>query len=207
MTHPKLSKLNLLEQLIPPYLKAKRQEEKEQLTRLKEPAQKAIRRLGALVLYGEPKLDEPLALAWQRCLTLVDVKSPGANHYVDFAEALLFRRLMTDLPGENETEKFKYTLSKAPIWLLRFTSAKVTAYLIGIACPDLSAAPAWGRVGLKDARNWPLLPQGTLQAGDPIKESDFPVSEEDAFFLFDVLRKDESQWTRQEHRRFRELLP
>src|ERR1700730_10571062 len=124
MTHPKLSKLNRLEQLIPPYLEAKRQEEKEQLARLKKPAQEAILRLGALVLYGEPKLDEPLALAWHRCLTLVDVKSTGTKHYVDFAEGLLFRRLMTDLPGENETEKFEYALSKAPIWLLCFTTAK-----------------------------------------------------------------------------------
>jgi hypothetical protein len=45
--------------------------------------------------------------------------------------------------------KFECVLAQAPVWLLRFTRANWTAHLLGIACPDVSAAPAWGRDGLK----------------------------------------------------------
>ena len=40
----------------------------EELALLKHQAMQASLQLGSLVLYGDPKLDEPLALAWQRCL-------------------------------------------------------------------------------------------------------------------------------------------
>jgi hypothetical protein len=199
VTHPKLAKLRRLERLLPAHLEAKRKQDEAALAHARRQARDAMIRLGAVMLYGDPKLDEPLSLAWERCLALVGVKPDLGPD-----ETQLFHRLMTDISGANEAEKFECVLSKAPVWLLRFTRARRTAALLGIACPELSAAPAWGREGWKDARNWPMLPKGTLQAGDPMVE---PIHNlEDSIFLLELYRKDETQWTRHEHRRYNEIL-
>jgi hypothetical protein len=203
VTHPKLAKIRRLERLLPSYLEAQRKEEEAALAHARRQARDAMIRLGALAWYGDPRLDEPLSLAWERCLALVDVRRTDLGP----VETQLFHRLMPDLPGANETEKFEYVLSKAPVWLLRFTHARFTASLLGIACPELSGAPAWGHEGFREARDWPKLPEGRLQAGDPMDQSGFPDTDlDDDLFLLNILRKDETQWTRQECRRYNQIL-
>jgi hypothetical protein len=46
------------------------------------------------------------------------------------------------------------------------------ARLLKFDLPDISDTLRWGSAGLEDARHWPLLPVGTIMAGDPIPESD-----------------------------------
>ena len=55
-------------------------------------------------------------------------------------------------------------------WLLKFTWIPWGAEYVKYEVPDLSAAPAFGSIGLEDANRWPRLPLGTMTAGDPVSE-------------------------------------
>jgi hypothetical protein len=46
------------------------------------------------------------------------------------------------------------------------------ARLLKFDLPDISDTLRWGGAGYEDARRWPLLPVGTITAGDPIPDSD-----------------------------------
>jgi hypothetical protein len=68
------------------------------------------------VLRGEPKLEEPLKVAWQRCLKNFDVLSavePGSlGSHEEFAELFLPRRMLTELRGGTE-QKFQHVFDVA----------------------------------------------------------------------------------------------
>src|SRR5258708_39125785 len=61
-------RLARLEKLAAPYIQQKKQQEQARLERISQAASYHAIRLGALVLRGDPKLDEPLEAAWARCL-------------------------------------------------------------------------------------------------------------------------------------------
>jgi hypothetical protein len=62
------------------------------------------------------------------------------------------------------------TFRNAAPWLLKFTWAGLGAEYVGYELPDFSAAPAFGSIGLEDAKRWPRLPLSTMTAGDPVSE-------------------------------------
>jgi hypothetical protein len=85
-------------------------------------------KLVTLILHGDPHIEEPLALAWDRSLGHL-----GLN---DVPERLLPDRLravvVATLPGDTENDKFAHVLSSAPSWLLAFCRAR----LDGIPCTE-----------------------------------------------------------------------
>jgi hypothetical protein len=111
--------------------------------------------LSALILYGDPKIDEPLSFAWRRCLESAewqkrrekygrwdeyghdncgDPFSFGVTRIAEY-----FRKyFLPDLPGSDEVEKFSLIFKKAPSWLLWFTYGDANARILGIKLPDLS---------------------------------------------------------------------
>lgn len=81
---------------------------------------------------------------------------------------MIFGPAFKDLPGETETQKFQYALDIAPPWLLKFAFAPLTAAVLGLKCPDLSRAPREGQIAVDAVLRW-ALPNGTLQAGGPVR--------------------------------------
>jgi hypothetical protein len=201
-------RLARLERLTAPYLR--RQEADEEAWRkwqLAAARAHAIR-LGALVLRGEPKLDEALEAAWVRCLTKFDVPSVvelgrPAGHE-DFGDALrLAEPVLQELPGETEQEKFQHLFDVAPSWLLWFTRAIITALVLGLKYTD-RPRPRAGTVGFREGDKWPKLPKGTLQAGDPMPSS--TLTGEEQRELVALAEKPEDERNRHERRRLRELI-
>jgi hypothetical protein len=127
--------------------------------------------VAAIVLSGQPRVDEPLIRAWARALQHygIDVNKPA--EWADQVAAAQ-RLLPIILGGEEESARFTEIFSMAPVWLLQFTGMAMDARLLKFHLPDISEKLTWGSHGFEDARRWPLLPLDMMTAGDPIPDLD-----------------------------------
>jgi hypothetical protein len=135
--------------------------------------------LSALILYGKPKIDEPLSLAWRRCLDSAEWQKrrekyggwdeygrdtcgdPFVSHGATRIAKYFRDHFLPDLPGADEVEKFSLIFNKAPPWLLWFTYADANARILGIKLPDLSAVSGY----IRDPKNFgnDRLPPGPFE--------------------------------------------
>jgi hypothetical protein len=175
------SQLTELEKRYAAAVKAKRDEE----TAPARWARPHAVRVAAVVLYGEPKIAEPLSDAYSRMQEKLDKQFAAAadecslRHTGEkagpFLRGVLCQKLMFDaLPGANDNLKFERIFSKAPVWLLHFTGIEWDAKLLGFKLPTLVGAPALGEEARLDRNRWPSLPEGTIDAGGPCSEPDEP---------------------------------
>jgi hypothetical protein len=140
--------------------------------------------VAAIVLSGEPKIDEPLKCAWVRTLRHYNItvlneygrEFDYENPYVaDIRSArelpqaakILFPAIIGDA---NETEKLAEIFKKAPVWLLEFTWIRMDASLLHFDLPEMSDKQLRGEAGVKDRLRWPLLPWGMMTDGDPVPD-------------------------------------
>jgi hypothetical protein len=161
-------------------------------------------KLVTLILHGDPQIDEPLAIAWERALAHLGLSGTP--------QELLHSRLravLEDLPGDTEIAKFAHIFRSAPSWLLDFCDASLDCFVLGIELPKSSEpAPEYGRDGLREANAaWPDLPTGTIGAGRPIPKSNArpPLSAEDTFDLMRLLESGEEKWSRRDRHRHNEI--
>jgi hypothetical protein len=134
--------------------------------------------LSALILYGDPKIDEPLSIAWRRCLESAewqkrrekyggwdeygrDTRDPFESFSATQIAKYFRKYFLPDLAGRDEVEKFGLVFDKAPPWLLWFTYADVNARILGIKLPDLSTVNRF----IRDLRNLmnDYLPPGPFE--------------------------------------------
>jgi hypothetical protein len=125
--------------------------------------------VAAIVLSGQPRVDEPLNLAWARALEHYNISvkvTRSLNEQVRVAQ-WLFSRI---IEGKQELQRFSEILSTAPAWLLKFTSVFYDAALLQFDLRYTSEVLKWGTAGYEESRRWPLLPSGTIKAGDPVSD-------------------------------------
>ena len=142
--------------------------------------------VAAVALYGEPKIEEPLGIAWSRVEEKLTKKFAAAAKeswireleeelHPMFRARFLYVPLMFDkLPGGNNNLKFERIFSEAPAWLLKFTAVEWDAKLLGFKLRKLVGTPELGRDARLERNNWPSLPEGTIDAGGPCSEPDEP---------------------------------
>jgi len=151
-----------LEQLANAYLKRPERESAREKS-LRNLASQIVANLSCIILFGEPKLDEPLTKAWERCLVSAawqacrekhgdfnDGRDDGTpfNSVGLFYIAHYFRKyFLPDLPGADEIEKYSMIFKEAPPWLLWFTYGDREARILGIELPDLSEISRFARGG------------------------------------------------------------
>jgi len=187
--------------------------------------------VAAIVLSGQPRVDEPLNRSWARALLHYGIDASN--------EQIAAQRLYPIIDrGEKGSVRFTEIFRMAPVWLLQFTGMAMDARLVKFDLPDVSTALRWGSAGYEDARRWPSLPLGTMMAGDPIPDLDprrvwitlfcmrtEPIPDfadilsredeeirshrdplvEDISLALDLDRKPEKEWSRYEKRRMRKL--
>jgi hypothetical protein len=147
--------------------------------------------VAAIVLSGEPKIDEPLSQAWTRALQHYRIRDLNEGtrmkRQVGAAQGLAPIILPITLKEAEESARFTEIFKTAPVWLLNFTSMFLDASLLKFRRPNQSWRPApgtkWGRAGYEESRQWPLLPSGTMTDGDPIPDEEarfwpFPLMEQ-----------------------------
>jgi hypothetical protein len=163
MSQIRLRQVARLEKLARPYLERRTQYEARQREQICRHSFVTLANLSILILYGEPKIEEPLLAAWKRCLLSTEWQS-RREKYGGFDEygreelgtpfdllgapriAEYFRKyFLPDFPGAEEIEKLNPVFEKAPPWLLWFTHGDVHARILGIKLPDLSGVNRFAR--------------------------------------------------------------
>jgi hypothetical protein len=176
MNQTRFRQVARLENLAEPYLD-KRRREAEPLKFLLRSASVVVANVSLLILYGKPKIDEPLLTAWQRCFESDawqacreehgghdEYGSDSATPFVAWGAmqiACYFRKhFLPDLPGAGEKEKLGAIFERAPPWLLWFTYCDVYADVLGIQLPDLSSVSRYARA---DPNFFFILPDGPFK--------------------------------------------
>ena len=134
--------------------------------------------VAAIILSGEPKIDEPLIKAWRRALQHYGIP-PLQQHGINLDEAARARdqvaaaqRLFPIIVGgAEESAKFTEIFRTAPVWLLNFTGTLWDAAVLRFNLPQ-ECRPKWGAAEYEGSRRWPLLPLGTMTDGDPVPDKD-----------------------------------
>jgi hypothetical protein len=122
--------------------------------------------LGFIIVFGKPKIAEPLSRAWQRCLERYPDFS-GIDPFRDWSRALMASltckdAVLSSFTGKDEKEKCAALFATAPPWLLWFTHADFTAGMLGNPLPDLSSVRRFVR-SEETVKRWPLLPDGMFE--------------------------------------------
>jgi hypothetical protein len=128
--------------------------------------------VAAIVLSGEPKIDEPLIRAWTHALQSYGIpwpqKGPRINDQLRAAQ-----QLFPEIFGDAEVSaRFTEIFGKAPGWLLKFTCMFIDASFLEFNLPHKPVRLEWGSAGYKEWRGWPLLPLGRITDGDPVSDED-----------------------------------
>ena len=209
MTRISSQRLTRLENLAAPIIAGRWQREAAADIRLRRAAGDHATKLVTLILHGDSRIEEPLAIAWHRALSGLDlVEIPEA-----WLPARLRAKVIASLPGDTEKDKFGNVLSSAPPWLLTFCMASIDGYVLGIDLPKNSQPSLEpGCDALDDMESWPDLPIGTLAAGGPVPELDLSALDalpdcfhalncEEVIDLSGLLEKGEKNWSRRDRRR------
>ena len=136
--------------------------------------------VAAIVLSGQPKIDEPLIQAWTRALQHYGVQPlPQDEIYFDDRSRLNKQNVAAQklvfeiLGGAKESERFTEIFRTAPDWLLHFTQTFLDAGSLQLGLrPTKIPFTKWGRTGYEESLGWPLLPLGTMMGGDPVSDED-----------------------------------
>ncbi len=163
-------RLSKNEQLVSTELKARNAKERESKRKFPSHARLHATAVAAIVLAGQPQIDEPLNRAWGRALQQYKITMNERGRLEDQLEAA--RRLHPLIIGGEESSRFVEIFETAPSWLLQFTAIATDARLLEFKLPDIPTKFKWGSDGFEEVRRWPLLPSGTLTAGDPIPDID-----------------------------------
>jgi len=141
--------------------------------------------VAAIVLSGEPKIDEPLSQAWKRALQHYRIRDLNEGTRMERQVGAARRLAPIILPITlKEAKAFTKIFKTAPAWLLNFTQTFIDAGCLKFDLPNVIPwKPKWGRDGYEQSRQWPLLPSGTMMDGDPVPDEGarfwpFPLREE-----------------------------
>jgi hypothetical protein len=145
-------------------------------------------RLAALLRYGDPKMEEPLSRAWQRCVDAIEndelelqkKRWPQHSH-----ETLVLELLKSKIRWEGAVpvdmrERFRQLFATAPLWLLVFTQADLVMAALELPWPEASF-PLPGRDAFKGAPLWPHLPHSAYLAGGAMSVGEFALHEAERF--------------------------
>jgi hypothetical protein len=207
-------RLGRVEKQAEPMIAEQKRRESEQAARLRQAARDHATKVVTLILHGDPRIDEPLRIAWRRALESLRLNDCPREQIPDRLRALV----VADLPGDTENAKFAHVLCSAPQWLLAFCMSCLDAHLLGIDLPnDSGPSPEPGLTGLDDLESWPDLPTGTLGEGGPIAELDLSpldalpnpfdgLSPEETIDLSRLLENGKENWSRRNRNRHREII-
>jgi hypothetical protein len=163
MSRGRLRQIARLEQRALPYIARQQRERDETRAKAREWSFIVAANLALLLLYGDPKISEPLTDAWQRCLQSEGWKELRARHpdpilVYGFYEATPFdnagakaladyfrQYILPILPDADDTAKLNAVFANAPRWLLWFTHMDVMGHVLGLHVSDFSSKSRYER--------------------------------------------------------------
>ena len=152
--------------------------------------------------YGEPRIEEPLALAYGRALSKLDRdEALSIGH---------FRRILENAPPAGDIKvKISTCVGQMPDWLRYLCDVDLSIRKLGLEAPPLSQDVLNLQHTKSDRNAWPFLPQEILEPcrdyGELFDFMDKMSVEEERSF-FNIHKKPEEEWTRQEWRFMRQMF-
>jgi hypothetical protein len=221
MTRARFRQTARLERLAEAHLRPKEKTNSRSEEMVRDYAFTHTANLSALILYGDPKIEEPLSFAWKRCLESAewqkrrekyggwdeygrDTRDPFETFSATQIAKYFRKYFLPDLAGRDELEKFRLIFKKAPPWLLWFTYGDVNARILGIKLPDLSAVNRY----IRDPRNFgnDHLPPGPFECRLRADGSEDEVVIWTKYFLMRKNQKNEANdVTPRERKRLRRI--
>jgi hypothetical protein len=161
-------------------------------------------RVVTVSLKGEPKIDEPLVLAWRRVhehfgvLDLIDKPVPPEFFY---------ERIVQDLSdGRTPNEKLTAATRQVPNWLQYFCFTDHTTYVLDrnnmCVVPSIKQLEKEWKIPIDDREAWPFLPMGKLEPAD----SELPREQENLYFELLLKSYESGEWTKETASQFVELV-
>ena len=215
MSQARPRRLARLEKLAEPTIERVRRADEAFKARTRDDATSHAIGLGALILYGNPKEDEPLSEAWQRCMErfpnqqLALERNKGLltdGNYIPYVAKIVGEKVTAELPGSTEKEKFQNLFSTAPPWLMWFTFADFSAAFLDLTLPDVSSVEHFER-SKSVFEKWPDLPDGKFEFRIRSDDSDLKgFSARDLGFLKDMHEVPVKKMTRLDRKRYLSIL-
>jgi hypothetical protein len=135
--------------------------------------------VAAIVLSGQPKIDEPLIRAWTRALQHYGVQALGQHEIYLTDRSRLDKQTRSAqelvaeiLGGAEDSKRLTEIFRTAPDWLLHFTQTHFSRAFLRFDLRPISFISKWGSAGYEESLGWPLLPSGTMMDGDPLSDED-----------------------------------
>jgi hypothetical protein len=165
-------------------------------------AEEHLLRVIIVFRYGEPRIDEPLALACERALSKLDRdEALSIEHW---------RRILEEEPPAGDIKvKISTWVGQMPDWLRYLCRTDLSMAVLGLEDPPLSQDLLKLQHTKSDGNAWPFLPQEILEpCRDDDEQSRFvdKMSPEEQRSFLRIVEKPEDEWTRQEHRFIREMF-
>jgi hypothetical protein len=166
--------------------------------------------------HGQPRIDEPLALAYRRALKIVGPVSlnddeGNPSNLMEILALDDFRRtLEREQPNGNMKQKISAWVNQMPDWLRYLCDTGMSMVLLN---PKSQPLPEDIRRKFRRTKSdelaWPNLPQGMLQPR-PAADEHFRFVErpsvEEALSALRIYEKPKREWTRRERRFIDELF-
>jgi hypothetical protein len=151
-------------------------------------------RIIAVFQYGDPRIDEPLALANRRALSkLGDVEA--------FALKRIRGILKREPPAGDIKSKISARVRQMPDWLLDLCDARISMNVLGIKAPPLPNGASELEQSKSDREAWPFLPHGVLVPRRKREPSFLDEMSFEELLLYPYIRRmPEEQRTRHEQR-------
>ena len=202
MSRSTLRRIRRLRDAAKPVIAELDRREKAFLDALPTPAEEHLLRVIIVFRYGEPRIEEPLALACERALSKLDRdEALSIGH---------FRRILENAPPAGDIKvKISTCVGQMPDWLRYLCDVDLSMRKLGLEAPPLSQDVLNLQHTKSDRNAWPFLPQEILEPRrDYGAQSRFidQMSPEEQITFLKIFRKPEHEWTRQECRFMREMF-
>jgi hypothetical protein len=179
MGRNKHQRLARLEQTAQRLRDERKKREADHNERLRRAAWDHLTMVVAVVLHGDPRIDERLEIAWRRTLDRLGLtETPPRDLLIKVRDILC-----DQLPGDSPLEKLARVLSSAPPWILSFCLCSMDAVIFKIPLQLKGPLPEQCRSEIARP-SWPRLPRGAFADGGPM-----PEKPEDLSWLDDLLSK------------------
>jgi hypothetical protein len=212
MSLSKLRQIRRLKTLAAPVIAERDRRVKEWMESLPSLAEKHLLRVILVFRYGEPRIDEPLALAYHRALSkandpprIVDPLGKGNSSPIESLALDHFRTILEREPPEEDIkQKISTWVKQMPDWLRHLCSTRSSMGLLKLESPPLGEDRRKFYRTKSDRRAWPMLPQGMLKPAPDYGNEDYRIIEqmsaEEAMTFITIHEKPEEEWTRRERR-------
>jgi hypothetical protein len=181
---------------VTPVIAERDRSQKDRKNSLRSLAEDHLLRVILVFRYGEPRIEEPLALAYRRALSKLDLNRLSSLNHI--------RRVLKEEPPAGDINaKISKSVRPMPYWLRHRGGVDLSMKLLGLEIPPLLKKSFKSAATKPDRDAWQLPHQSMFKPRSDYDEKYRFVnrpSTRDLIRYLRILRKPDDQWTWREHK-------